>query len=184
MGLCGGIGGLGARHQRLEVDGARGERSNGTNDDDGGPLAPALRQRLPERRQQRGGDDDGTRAAVRQHVCVVGGGQQRVDGDRDHPAVQRAQERHGPVDVVLCDEQQALLAAEAEGRQRRRKPAGARCKVGVGEAAIVVAIGDALAAARVELEQVRGEVERRGRRDCGSGGVAHSGTIMHIGTVA
>ena len=66
------------------------------------------------------------RAAVREHVGVVVGGQQRVDRDRHDAGVERAEERHRPVDGVVQAKQHALLAAQAQRRAAPRRAGATR----------------------------------------------------------
>ncbi len=123
-------------------------------------VVPAALHRLLERRQQRGRYDRGPRAAVRQHERVVVGGEQRVDGDRHDAAVDRAEERDRPIDGVVSEEQQALLAPQPVVAQHLREAAHPIRQFAVGEPRAIVDVGDAPGARRVAADEVRRKVER------------------------
>ena len=109
--------------------------------------------------------DHRLRAAVREHVGVVVGRQQRVDRHRHDAGVERAEEGDRPVDRVVHQQQHALLAPQPEARSAAAQRAHALVELAVGERAAVVDVRDLVAARRVAREQVRGEIEpRAGRR--------------------
>ena len=60
-------------------------------------------------------------AAVGQHEAVIVLGQQRVDRHGDDAGLEATEKRGRPVDGVGQRDQYALLAANAEAAQRRRK---------------------------------------------------------------
>ena len=74
-----------------------------------------------ELRQERFGEDERVRAAVVEHVGIIGGRQQRVDGYRHDSGLDRAQEGGRKIDSVLQTEQDALLHVHAEAMQARRQ---------------------------------------------------------------
>mgnify|MGYP006160032311 CR=1 FL=1 len=111
-------------------------------------------QRRLQHREQRPGDDGGLRAAVRQHVGVVVGRQQRVHRHRHHARVQRAQEAHHPVAAVVHEQQHALFALQAQRLQRRREALHLVSQLAVGERARVVDQRGLAGAAGVERDQV------------------------------
>ena len=114
-----------------------------------------------------------------QHVGVVVSGQHRVDGDRHHAGVQRAQKGHRPVVAVEHQQQHALFAAQADGAQAGGQAAGALGQGAVAQAALVVDEGRLVGAAGVGVEQVLREVET-GRRRQGFGWV-HGVSKMRLG---
>ena len=67
-----------------------------------------------EFRQQLLGDDENPRAAVVEHVLVIGLGHQRIDRNGDDARFDRAEERSRPIDGVEKADQNAFLAAQPE----------------------------------------------------------------------
>jgi hypothetical protein len=111
-------------------------------------------------------------ARVLQHVGVVVGRQQGVDGHRHQAGVQAAQEGHRPVQPVVHQQQHALLAAQHQAQQAGGQAAHAFVELAVAQGAAVVGKGGLGGALGVGGQQVGGEVEALGRRGDGGGGHA------------
>ena len=98
-----GAGGPGERRlgfeEGLELDLAEFERMRRARDDHLVDLVVGPGHRGFQRRLQRPADDRGLRARMLEHVGVVVGGQQRVDGDRHDAGEDRAEEGDRPVDA-------------------------------------------------------------------------------------
>jgi hypothetical protein len=154
-----------ARHVGTEIAPA-GNRLRPADDPHGPDVAARALHRPLEHRQQRVRHDRRAGAAVRQHVRVVSRGQQRVHGDRDDAGVERAEERHGPLDAVVREQQHALLAAQPVLLQDRREPAQRTLELAIRKACTVVDIGDAIRARGIAGDQVLRQVELRRGRDC------------------
>ncbi len=119
-----------------------------------------LADRLVEFRQQILGDDQQPGAAVAQHEAVIVLGHQRIDRDRDHAGLDRAEERGRPVDGVEQTHQHALLAADAQRAQHVAEALGALGEIGIAVFAAMIDEGDLAGAAGIEiaLENVGGEI--------------------------
>ena len=149
--------------ERIEIDRIGAGGDGGAGDDHVADLARRLGHRLAQGRLERRRDDRRLGAAVREHVRVVGDGQQRVDGDRDDAGVERAEEGDRPLVAVEHQQQDALLAANAQAEQGGGETARAVFEIAVGERAAIVDVGDLAGAAAVRGEQVLGEIEGLGR---------------------
>jgi hypothetical protein len=165
-GAGGGGAGSGAvlGQEGLELDLGRRAAAPAGRDHDLGTSWSALRQRAGQHRQQRSRNQHRLRAAVREHVGIVVGGQQRVDGHRHDAGVHRAEEGHRPVGAVQHQQQHPLLAPHAGRRAAGGHAANPLVELAVTQRALVVDEGD-LGGAAALLQQVLGEVEAlRGRR--------------------
>ena len=116
-------------------------------------------------------DDQRPRAAVSQHEAVVVLGHQRVDRDRDHAGLDRAEERRRPVDGVGEADQDAFAAPDPERPQHMTEPLGALGERAVAPGAARIDIGGLLHPACVAepAEQIVDEivVARDGGRGVG-----------------
>ena len=99
-----------------------------------------------------------------EHVGEIVGGEQRVDRDRDDPRQHGAQESHRPVGAVVHEDQRALLAPDAALLEGRGELSDAMIELAVSHGAHVVDERLLVGAPRIDLKQVRREVERLGRR--------------------
>ena len=131
-------------------------------------LMLGMLQRLLHHGHQRAIGQHGLCAAVLQHIGVVVHGQQGVDGDRHHACVHGAQKRNHPFAHIVHDQQHALFAVYACGRQTLGQAARLILQLRIGQRAVVVGVGDFGGPALVEIKQMLGEVERLGEVDHGS----------------
>ena len=160
---------------RVEIERAGGQIL-AARDDHRPHFVLAPRHRFLKHRHERRRHECGLRAAVREHERVVGGGQQRVDGDRNHTCVERAEERDWPVAGVVHQQQHALLAANAQREQCGSAASRAHGQFAVGKLTRVVEVRDLAGARGVEVDQMAGEVESLwGRQRPGCSGVGHRG---------
>ncbi len=159
---------------RIQRRHAIGQRLARTRYQDLPDFMPGTCQRLLQHGQQRGRHQHRLRAAVLQHVAIVVGGQQRVDGHRDDAGVHRAQEADWPVGAVVHQQQHALFAVDAGAEQRGSQAPHPLRQFAIGELAVVIDIGHLAGAPGIAAEQVLGKVEgRAGWPDgclCGRGG--------------
>ena len=155
-------------HQRVERERALGQRGARASDDHRAHLVSALGHRCGERRRQRRRDDRRLGPAVLEHVGVVGGGEQGVEGDRHDAGVEATEKRHRPLARVEHQQQHALLAAQAEAEQAARKASRALGKLAIAETRPIVDERELVRPRCVGLEQVAREVQRVGRRNHGS----------------
>ena len=169
-------GGRGLVHRRvglqegLELHLGRVQRCLRVRDDDFLHLVIALDHGRGQRGQQRARHQHRLRARMLQHVGVIVGRQQGVDGHRDQPGVQRAEEGHRPVVAVVHQHQHAFFAAQVQAAQRGGHAAHALVQRAIGERAVVVHEGRLGPAGGVQRQQMLGKVEALGRRrDVGSG---------------
>jgi hypothetical protein len=111
--------------------------------------------------------------AVLEHEAVIILGQQRVDWNRDHTGLDRAEEGGRPIDAVEKADENALLAADVERLQRAGEAVDPRGEIAIGPAPARIDIGDFLAAPGVqivfehrgrEIVVARDRVNGRGRR--------------------
>ena len=102
------------------------------------------------------GYEQRTGAAVAQHVLVIIGRQQGVDGHRNHAGQNAAQKRHRPVDGVDHAQQHALFRLHAQGDDGVGKAIGALGQLTVAVTAGVIDEGNLVAAPglQVALDQV------------------------------
>jgi len=128
-----------------------------------------LRQGLLQRRHQGPGDQCRLGPAVAQHVAVVLGGEQGVEGHRHDAGVQGAQEAGDPVIAVVHQQQHTLLAPQAQGAQGIRGAADALGHLPIAELTEVVDQGRLVAAPGIAADQVLGKVEFGRRCDRGVG---------------
>ena len=153
----------------LKLDLAEFERLRRTRHDNLVDLMVRLGQRAFQRRFQCAADDRGLRARVLEHVGVVVGGEQRVDGDRNDARQHRAQESDRPVGAVEHEQQYALLALDARALERRGEFSRARVEFAIGQGAGVVDKRDLVRASGVCVQKMLGEIEnlrgRAARRD-------------------
>ena len=89
--------------------------------------------------------------AVLEHEAVIILGQQRVDGNRDHAGLDRAEEGGRPIDAVEQADENALLAADVERAQRAAEAVDPRGEIAIGPAPARIDIGDFLAAPGVQI---------------------------------
>ena len=68
-------------------------------------------------RQQRLGNEQHPGAAIRQHIGVLFGGQQRVERHRHHAGADRAEKHRRKINGVEHDHRHAFFAADAETAQ-------------------------------------------------------------------
>ena len=173
-----GLGGRGLGQRRVrgdegaEVDLPRLQGRQRMRDDHALHLVVALDHGGRERGQQRARHQHRLGARVLQHVGVVVGRQQGVDGHRHQAGVQAAQEGHRPVQPVVHQQQHALLAAQHQAQQAGGQAAHALVELAVAQGAAVVGKGGLGGALGVGGQQVGGEVEALGRR--GDGGSGHA----------
>lgn len=107
--------------------------------------------------------DHDTRAAMREHIGVVGGSEQRVDDHGHHARKQCAEKGHGQFHGVEHHEQDALLGMRAQRAQRASEAARACFEFTVSERGVVVDISGFIGARGIQCEEMRGEIELRGR---------------------
>ena len=69
---------------------------------------------------------------MREHVCVVGGGQQRVDDDGHDTGQQCAEEANGKIGAVEQREQDAFFRVDALRMEDRSELARTLFQLGVG----------------------------------------------------
>ena len=151
----------------LEIHLAHMQRCDRARHDDMADLVIGLDHRRAQRRQQRARHQHGLGPRMLEHVGVVVGGEQGVHRHRHHAGVQRAQEAHGPVQVVEHQQQHAFLAAQAQRTQAGADAAHALVQFAVAQAAVVVDEGRDGGTRRIGLQQVGGEVEALA--GCGDG---------------
>ena len=154
----------------LELDLAELERRGRARHDDVMDFVIRFGQRRFQRGLDRAADERGLRARMLEHVGEIVGGRERVDRHRRDAREQRAQERHRPVGAVLHEDEDALLALDPRLLEPRGEPPGALVEFPVGDHADVVDERRLVRAFRIGLKQMRGEVERLGRRFNGAHG--------------
>ena len=127
------------------------------------------RRQAVERRQQRAGHEQHAGARVAEHVLVVLGLEQRVDGHRHDAGLDRTQEGHRPVGAVEHAHDDPVLGPQPQAGQRRGKPVHASRKFGIRAHAAVVDEGGfgTPAGAQVALDQVVRGVVVAGNLDGG-----------------
>jgi hypothetical protein len=129
-----------------------------------GTTSRALATALPIVGQSARENDHRASPAVREHVGVVVGRQQRVDRDRHDAGVQRAEKGDREVDAVVHRQQHAVFATQPEALQPGGAAPHALVELAIGQARRVVDVGELVAALRVDGEQLRGDVEALGQR--------------------
>ena len=114
-------------------------------------------------------DDERSRAAVREHVLVVLGREQRVHRDGHHARLDRAQERGGEIDRIGEREQHPVLHLQAHCLKPRAEAVDALRELAEAVLSRVVDVGDPRRAAcgEVALEQVVSGVVVAGNPDDG-----------------
>ncbi len=96
-------------------------------------------------------DDEETRPAVAQHEIVVGGGQQGVDRNRHDPRLDCAEKGGREIDAVEQAVQDALLRQDAHRGDEIGEAVDALGEIGIAVGAAIVADGDLLRPAGVEV---------------------------------
>ena len=124
-----------------------------------------------DHRQQRFGDEQHPRAAIRQHIGVLIGGQKRIERHRHDAGADRAQEHRRKIDGVQHDHRHALLAANAEAAQHVGDAAALRLQIAIGQFGDGIGEGQFFATAFVDIA-----VEQPGHRVVGTG-VAHAASL-------
>ena len=104
------------RHQGVECHGALGQGGIRTRHDHGLDLVATLSQGRLQRGQQGSRHNGRLGPAVLQHVGVVVGGEQGVDGHRHDAGVHGAEKAHRPVAAVVHQQQHALFAPHARSQ--------------------------------------------------------------------
>ena len=99
-----------------------------------------------------------------QHVGVVIGGEQGVDGHRHQTGIHRTQKTDRPIPAIVHQQHHTLLALDAQRLQAGRDAAHAHVKLPVAQRSLVIDKGHFVGSLRVGLQQVLRKVERVGRR--------------------
>ena len=100
------------------------------------------------------------RAAVGEHEAVIILGHQRIDRNRHNPALDRSEERGGPVDRIEEREQDALLAMNSRGTQHMAEAVDALGQLPIAPHPARIDIDRLVRAsgAQIALDDVRGKV--------------------------
>ena len=150
--------------ESLKLDLGRVQRRLRLRDDHLLHFVIALDHRCRQSRKQRTRHQHRLGARMLQHVGVVVGREQRVDGHRHQAGVQRAQKSHRPVAAVVHQHQHAFFAAQKQAFKRRRHAARALGQFAIGNRALLIDEGRLARAVRVERKQMLGKVEALGGR--------------------
>ena len=102
-------------------------------------------------RQQRFGDEQHARAAIRQHVGILLGRQQRVERHRHDAGADRAEKHDRKIHRVEHHHRDALLAPDAEPPQQIGEAAALRLQLAVAELGDRIGEGEFCAAARIDI---------------------------------
>ena len=151
-----------AGSQRGEADGVRARRGA-----DGDPVPHARQRRTggADGRRAGGLEDDGDGVGVLGAEAHLALGVAPVERGRDHAELLAGPVERHVLDAVLEDEDDVVALLDAEPRQPRRHPVGARLEIAVGEALLVVGdrlgAGDALGGDGERARQARGHVRLR-----------------------
>ncbi len=149
---------------RGKIDRTLRQRATRTRDDDPLHIVPALRHGLLQRGQQCAGHEQRLRAAVRQHVGVVVGGEQRVDGNGHDARVQRSEEGHRKIHGVVQAEQHTLVAAKPDLDVGLRRRSHARIQLAVALRPGIVDVRGFRGTRGVAVEKALREIEAFRRR--------------------
>ena len=162
--------GLGQRLGRIEhrIEAKLGSRRGGPRGigDDERPVPTGEHDRFANHRQQLGRRDDCARAAVGEQIREIGRRKERVDRHRNGTVRDRAEEGGGEVDRVEQDEQDALLAEDAERGECAGEGVDARGELRVRRAAVFVDECQAIGVrGKVALDEIgRGVIGRAVRQ--------------------
>ena len=120
---------------------------------------------LGKRGTQRRGDQCSPRLAVRQHVGIVVGRQERVDGHRHNARIEAAQEAHGPVVVVVHQQQDTVFASQPAREKALRDPPHTIFELPIAQASPVIDEGELFGSVRVDRKEMLRKVKcgARGR---------------------
>lgn len=131
----------------------------GAKDDQGPGCFEAVQHRASPVHQIRG-DDDGRGAAVLDLVPPLFRGEQRVERHRDHARLDRGPEGHRKINRIQQNQDDPLLAVEAQIPQAVREAIGALLELCIGQLPVRVDVGDLAAAPGlgVAIDQVGGGV--------------------------